>query len=521
MERSLRFSPLVLSSRTFAQRIEECWPDFRGTDQLFKIIQEVFSKIDYQEAFYFPASETLERGCYLTKFAIYVIESQLEQPVQGVAFLVIGIPFDPNVPIERRKIVESEIPLETVNKNLRILKGLSPNSKRNGKVDQVFSTFCLMQKEQGQCYIPSIVLKGHIAIYHPSEASLAHASFGACYRPVSVTIRRLKDVLSGIGSMHRADLIHGWIRGSSCPFSFNVDIRGEREVLLSQVHHAHVFGERRIDVRSLPFSHQAPWVWHGGVVGQVRGELVSEAPFDKSYDLFSFGRMVQQEIMRDLLIHFGDKYECPTRALVAQYFLPRELYPYKYSEADLQKFEEENPGRIFFKGLNAYGNFQLVIFEDPQVVFEKTSEVIFNLKAKAVEFSEKEELDALLELALLVRDLGEVNYFKFLYNFLGSEALAHDEREGNFSPHLDLHENNRDFLVRSIQLRLDGILGFERNGPALQLDNSILLDDPIEDSQIEEDEEIVPSSFLSEEVDRNPRIRFVFRSSNHNGNHHH
>lgn len=500
MERDFRYAPLVVDQRSLISRFEEFWPSLEGASGFAKVVAEVASKIEPQSAFYFPPSGTIDRGVYMTRHSIYTIERRVDHPVQGVAYLVLGIPFDSKIYPSYRKIVESKLPLEEVNKNLQILRGLSPNSKRIGKVDQVFQAFRLEQKETQPCYLPRLEHRGHIAIYNAVEGSLSDINFGHLPYPVTAALHAIEDVLSGLGSMHRADLVHGAVCGASCSVDFVQNQEGEKSVSLSLIHLASRLGERRENPLSHSAEYRAPGVWREGVLGQVKGELVSPGAIDKAYDLFSFGRMVQNEMLRDLLLHYGEKLHYPTAPLVAQYFLPQSVVPHPYSEGDLRWFEQQNPGRVFYAGRDDEGKIHLIIFKDPQEVFEKTVEVIHGLGGMTTNEADRSQLKRLLDLALLARGLQENDYFRFVWNLVGEQGLV--------------KENHRDDLVRAARDRVREILGEERLSPPITPSDfglEALREDPIEDDESDSQRNMfIPSSFPGERQRTAQIGRFIF-----------
>lgn len=504
MERSLRYAPVAFDHQRLATKLHECWPSLQRPEQFAKYVAEVAMKIDPQSAFYFPPSESLDRGVFVTRYAAYPVDKQINQPTQEVAYLVLGIPFDPSIEPSYRKIVESKSPLEEVNANLQILRGLSPYSKRVGKVDQVFQAFRLQQREETPGFLSLLETRGHIAIYNPTAGTLQDWNYGETSEPVTAVLNVLDDVLSGLGSLHRADLVHGNLCGSSCSIDLPETEDEVRSVSLSLVHLAKRLGEPRQDFRRNFSDYRAPWVWREGILGQVRGELVAPNIIDKTDDLFAFGKMIQREIIPGLLIHFGDHYNYPTRPLLAQYYHPQRIAPYEYSDGDLRWFESQNPGRVHFGGTNEEGKMILRISHDPEVIFQKTLEVIGGLSVMVLDEEGKKELKLLRSLSVFARDLQEPDYIKFIWNILGEEGFE--------------KENRKDYLVRVLRNRLSGILEEERPPcpiPPLDFGRSQLDEDPIE--EIDSSGSVTSSPYIPQSRAQRPRMKFLLPTQEEQG----
>lgn len=257
MESTFRYAPLLISQKEVVSRLESYWPSCRQPDQLFKKISEVFNRLKPGEAFYIPVSATNDRSLYLTHFAVYVVEKQVECEVQGVAYYVLGIPYVKGEP-EWRILKESK---DSFAKQKGMLNKLSPASKFGKKIDHIYQTFRLLERGCGE-FLPTVQERGYIAICDPSGHNLCQVNYAGRRLPASLALDYLMDIAEALGGVHRANIAHGNVKGAVCRINSKDDSSDESRAVLSSFSRSRSLeGSTERHSTSLTPTYAAPWIW--------------------------------------------------------------------------------------------------------------------------------------------------------------------------------------------------------------------------------------------------------------------
>lgn len=214
-----------------------------------------------------------------------------------------------------------------------------------------------------------------------------------------------------------------------------------------------------------------------GVLGQKYRFVVDDIAVSGGYqgkaaDVFAFGRVIQRDVLNTLIMNLGEALGIPIVPFVLEFLMPRSIPPRKFSDKELQSFQEMNPGRVVHIGVNPQGLDVILIYDTSENIYRYTLQILDRLE-KASDRIPSSEFLKLRELARLAKDLQEVDKEVFLTSLKVR------------------NEDQKDDLMAEVQRRIAVVQGVSDQSVSRKLSFARRAEDeedPIEDT---------PSSSLS------------------------
>ncbi|MCP5504895.1 MAG: hypothetical protein H7A41_07055 [Chlamydiales bacterium] len=419
-----RFTP---EQTTALEHLKVIYPQYQDPEGLIGRIIKVMTYLQNRPGFAFqmPVSATRNRAIFITLKDFHIVQKTAGKGTQSTAYFTVAIPLDGGDP-KNQLIKTASKPFDP---EVERLERLSPASKLSSKIDHFMGTYGLLQSSPSGTKVA-----GYIAIFNASSCDLCHVDYNAIKMGGHYILRQLIDILDGIASFHRANIVLRDIKGANLlcnPWN------GPGKVTdFGLVRKLAPEGSKH-DTALTP-KYAAPYIWES-ILGQkyrmIKGKRSCEGGFQgKAADVFAFGRTLQLDVINFILRQYGQNYHVFLAPFVDHLLIP-ETVTGSYSDEELLAFERVHPGRVFHVGIDANRRDVLHIFKEPEEVYRYTLAAIEQLK----DVIQAEEYLILKDLSLLAKELQNPRK-EGLISFLEAEV-----------------ENEGDALIQGVKKHLVGI----------------------------------------------------------------
>ena len=385
-------------------------PDLKGlVVRLEQVRQELL--VNPERACVIEESSNVSRKMYVTRDEVHIVQKKAGEGSYSMVFFTVAMLFK-DATIVNRVVKVSDEPFD---KEVEILNGLSPASKTSNKIDHFIGSF----------YIPN--LESNLAVFEPSDCDFTAIDYTKIILPVFFICKQLCNVLEGIASFHRQDIVLRDIKGAN----LLANIEGAGKVTdFGYLMKVKPEGEKHDATASVFYV--APYIWTS-ILGQKYWEYDESNPVSGGYqgkavDVFAIGRVIQFDIFQEMIKQFGEQYSVPVAHFVDVQNAPR-LIEGDYTDEELLEFDKAYPGRVFRDAANdVEDEDRLYIFEDRATALENTQQVINKFRGRLPK-GEIRRMEQLAELAMQLQNPSKEG----LQSFLGVN-----------------HENDQDLLIMAV-----------------------------------------------------------------------
>lgn len=431
--------PLTLGQHTALTHLQNVYPSYSDHNGLISRIIRVMSLLQQQpgSSLHMPVSLTRDRAIFITEREFHVVQKAAGQGAHSTAFFTTAISMDGSKP--KNQLIK--VARKSFDPEVKNLKFLSSASQTSSKIDHFVGTHPLFKQTAYEC-----ALSGYIGVFNASGCDLSHIDYTSAKLGVYFIMPSIFDMVDGIASFHRADVVLRDIKGPNLlcnPWD------GPGKVTDFGLVRKLGPEKQKHDTAVTP-RYAAPYIWDS-ILGQKYRFIAQQHHYHyaggyqgKAADVFAFGRTLQLDVINLALKQYAKKHGISLAPYLERLLVPSALVG-DYTDADLLAFEAADPGRVFYVARNREGKDILHFFRTPEEVYQSSLAATERLQG----VMERDEIFLLRKIALLAKELQTTSK---------EELLAFLEVE---------NENEGDALMRAVRNHLQTIQ--EQHSPATSL----------------------------------------------------
>lgn len=329
-----------------------------------------------------------ENSCPLIclRKCIYTLETEVGAGANSVVIETRKLVITHNTPIKSGLVLKKA--KKPFDNELKI------NNKLRKKVDKTDLKYFDLLQSVHEISEPTDGRK-YVGVYNKSESDFLNIVYADSeMAPSKLIFPKLKDLAIGLKTLHEAGFVHRDIKGANCLFN------SKSEAKIADLEYVTEIEEGTIKSTPMTPFYAAPFIW-----ANFENKKAFKGEQGKESDAFSFGRMLQYDIIAKFLSQMGAKHSIEIEKLLTEIRPAKEIL-FKCEEMDIEENKNVNsrrdipenisdemkkrhnnaPNHVFFSikwsESKKLSEVSTLTFSDRENILKKTEEAITLLSAK-------------------------------------------------------------------------------------------------------------------------------------------